>query len=77
MTTKKVDGRTVRGNVRRSVWQHAADAVDDLPEVEMGEDEQLTKLYRATREALVRWMRQRGRGVLGPPPGGVGTRGGR
>ena len=75
----------MRGNVRKMVWQHAADAVDDLPDVAIDstrhEDEaipptdaRMTALYRATRAALVKWMRARGRGVMGPPPGGVGTR---
>ncbi len=74
--TKKTDGRTKRGEVRRMVWREAADCFEHEGEsVEaMGLSPDLADLYNDTRLSLVRWMKARGRGVMGPPPGGVGTR---
>lgn len=37
-------------------------------------DSAAVQLYLDTRKALAEWLARRGKGVLGPPPGGVGQR---
>jgi hypothetical protein len=58
------------------VWRNAAEAVEHDGEcVESYElDPDLLALYRETRREVLKWLAARGRGVMGPPPGGVGTR---
>lgn len=75
--TKKTDGRTKRGEVRRMAWRHVAEgaeADDASDDVAFDGDGALTVLYHETRSGILKWMRARSRGVMGPPPGGVGTK---
>lgn len=81
--TKKSDGRKLRGAVRRQAWTDLAAVADEEapkpnatldPLLGVGGDESLKDLYQSTRKEILRWMNARGRGVMGGPPGGVGSR---
>ena len=74
----------MRGAVRRQAWRdlaYLAERADEallpaVPNVDHGIDrsEAMADLYIKTRREVLRWMKARGRGVMGPPPGGVGVR---
>lgn len=58
------------------VWREAAIAVENDGECveSLGLPPDLLALYRETRKDVMKWLAARGRGVMGPPPGGVGTK---
>ena len=70
------DGRTKRGAVRRAAYREAARVVK-LARLEVppeADTKALVELYFEERRRLGEWLGARGRGVLGSPPGGVGTK---
>lgn len=74
MTT---DRRTVRAEARRAAFEDAAEDMEKAgPDIRgsWAKDSAAVQLYLDTRKALAEWLARRGKGVLGPPPGGVGQR---
>ena len=71
-----MDRRTLRADARRAAFEDAADGMEKICDYrpKWAKDSGAVRLYLDTREALVKWLRQRAKGVMGPPPGGVGTR---
>lgn len=71
----KADGREARGEARRRAWRDAALKLELLAHTEPpGIEGRYLALYRETARAIREFCAQRGRGVLGAPPGGVGVR---
>lgn len=72
-----MDRRTLRAEARRAAFEDASTAlikVRSEPRGDWRSDAASVALYLQTRNALVRWLHGRSKGVMGPPPGGVGTR---
>jgi len=72
--SQKKDGRQRRAAARHAAWGSIADAANEVGDVPRGVSAEYAALYVETRAAIVQWMRDRSRGILGPPPGGVGVR---
>lgn len=72
--SEKKDGRQRRAAARHAAWGSIAAAADVDGEVPRGVSAEYAALYVETRAAIVQWMKDRSRGILGPPPGGVGVR---
>lgn len=62
--------------MRRAAYAEACSLLTttapSLPDVAVA-DEGLLRLYLDERRRLLEWLRQRGRGELVPPPGGIRT----
>lgn len=69
-----MDRRRLRGEVRRAAYAEACallvTTTPATPEA-AADDAGLLRLYLEERRRLLEWLRQRGRGELVPPPGGI------
>lgn len=72
---KQTDGRARRAEVRHEAYREAARVLaESVPASapSLADTVSLVALYYEERRRLLEWLRQRGRGVLASPPGGVG-----
>lgn len=72
-----MDRRTLRGEARRAAFEDASRALtkeQSEPRGNWRTDAEAVALYLQTRNALNRWLHARSKGVLGAPPGGVGSK---